>query len=156
MKKILTHILFNVILNGMDVGTDLKTFIELIWDWNHPFWASLTLTWMFNPFLFHSLAFFINFLWSKKVREKTKKRGFFKAFFDNAGVHFPFFVPIRNLWKSRDLYNLRYGFDDFKVENSAEVEEILNEAAHASYSESFYEAGPQAVTQVIFFIPHLI
>ena len=38
MKKILTHILFNVILNGMDVGTDLKTFIELIWDWNHPFW----------------------------------------------------------------------------------------------------------------------
>ena len=146
MKKVLMYVLFNVILNGMDVGTDLQTFIDLILDpGKHWFWASLTLTWMLTPFLIHSLVFFANLIWTRFERPE---KGYVKGFWFEAGVHFPFLLPLVNLWRATKLYRLGYGTVDFKTENTKAVEKILNEAAHASYSESFYEAGPQSVTQV--------
>ena len=145
------YVLFNVILNGMDVGTDLKTFIDLILDQDgkHLFWACLTLTWMLTPFLFHSLVFFANLIWTRF--ERPAERGYVMEFWFKAGVHFPFLLPLVNLWRANKLHRLGYGTADFKTENTEAVEKILNEAAHASFSESFYEAGPQSVTQVNFF-----
>ena len=145
MKKVLMFVLFNVILNGMDVATDLSTFLKLIWDGQHWYWASLTLTWMLTPFLIHCLGFFANLMWTKFDRPK---RGYIKEFYYEAGVHFPFILPLVNLWRAKELSRLGFGTASFKSENTEAVEKILNEAAHASYSESFYEAGPQSVTQV--------
>ena len=149
MKKVLMYVLFNVILNGMDVGTDLKTFIDLILDpGEHLFWAYLTLTWMLTPFLFHSLWFCVNLF---RTNFSRPERGHVMEFWFKAGVHFPFLLPLVNLWRANKLHRLGYGTADFKTENTEAVEKILNEAAHASFSESFYEAGPQSVTQVNFF-----
>ena len=149
MRKVLMYVLFNVILNGMDVGTDTQTFIDLLKDPGmHLYWASLTLTWMLTPFLIHSLRFYANLIWTKF---KRPRRGYVLEFWFEAGVHFPFLLPLVNLWRATKLHRLGYGTVNFKAENAKAVEEILNETAHASYSESFYEAGPQSVTQVSFF-----
>ena len=145
--KVLMFVIFNVFLNGMDVATDLKTFLDLIRDGQHMFWAFLTLTWMLTPFLIHSLGFFANLIWTGFERPK---RGYIMEFYFEAGVHIPFLLPLVNLWRATKLYRLGYGTKNFKTENTEAVEKILNEAAHASYSESFYEAGPQSVTQVNF------
>ena len=139
--------LFNVILNGMDVGTDLSTFFTLVWA-GQVYWASLTFTWMLTPFLIHTLQFFAKLIWTRFSRPK---RGYFKEFFFEAGVHFPFFLPLVNLWRAKELYHLGYlgfGTKSFKTENMERVEKILAEVALTSYTECFYEAGPQSVTQV--------
>ena len=144
MQKILLFCIFNVFLNGVDVGTDLSTVLTL---WNHPFWASLTLTWMLTPFLIHSVGFFANLIWNKFERPV---KGYAREYFSVAGVHFPFFLPLVNIWRAKRLYGLQFGMTSFEDENYAAVEEILNDAAEASFAESFYEAGPQSVTQVFY------
>ena len=106
MKKVLMYVLFNVILNGMDVGTDLKTFIDLILAGEHWFWASLTLTWMLTPFLIHFLKFFGKLIWTKFERPE---RGYVKEFWSEAGIHFPFFLPLVNLWRAKKLHQLGFG-----------------------------------------------
>ena len=44
--------------------------------------------------------------------------------------------------------DLNFGNQNFRMRDSAKVQEILIAAGKGSYSESMYEAGPQSVTQV--------
>ena len=55
MLAVLKFVFFNTFLGGIDVSTDLDTFLLLVE--NHPNWAALTMTWMFTPFVMHALAF---------------------------------------------------------------------------------------------------
>ena len=55
MLKVLKFAFFNAFLGLSDVSTDVLTFFTLVDD--HPFWAALTMTWMFTPFFMHALAF---------------------------------------------------------------------------------------------------
>ena len=142
--KMFVFCLFNVILNGMDVGTDLSTFFTLAWA-EQFHWASLTFTWMLTPFLIHTLQFFVNLF---RTNFRRPERGYFKEFFFAAGVHFPFFLPLVNLWRAKKLHQLGFGKGFIKSENREAVDKILAEVALTSYTECFYEAGPQAVTQV--------
>ena len=142
--KMFVFCLFNVILNGMDVGTDLSTFFTLAWA-EQFHWASLTFTWMLTPFLIHTLQFFVNLF---RTNFRRSERGYFKEFFFAAGVHFPFFLPLVNLWRAKKLHQLGFGKGLIKPENRERVDQILAEVALTSYTECFYEAGPQAVTQV--------
>ena len=56
MLAVLKFVFFNAILGGSDVTTDLLTFFTLV-DNQHLNWAALTMTWMFTPFVMHTLAF---------------------------------------------------------------------------------------------------
>ena len=85
---------------------------------------------------------------SAKPSRFSSKKEIAVAFFNEAVVHIPFVLPLVNLWRFKVLYSLNYGMAGFKVSDSKRVEKILNDAARASYAETIYEAGPQAVTQV--------
>jgi len=82
------------------------------------FWAFLTLTWMLTPFLLHSLFFCANLIWTRFERPE---RGYIKEFWFEAGVHFPFLLPLVNLWRANKLHRLGYGTADFKTENTEAV-----------------------------------
>ena len=70
------------------------------------------------------------------------------GFYNDAVVHLPFVSSIHNLWRAKLLMDLNYGKNNFRMRDSAKVQEILIAAGKGSYSESMYEAGPQSVTQV--------
>ena len=70
------------------------------------------------------------------------------GFYNEVVVHLPFVSSVHNLWRAKLLFDLNYGFSDFRMRDSAKVEKILVAAGKSSYSESMYEAGPQSVTQV--------
>ena len=70
------------------------------------------------------------------------------GFYNEAVVHLPFVSSIHNLWRAKLLMDLNYGKNNFRMRDSAKVQEILVAAGKGSYSESMYEAGPQSVTQV--------
>ena len=145
MWAVLKFLLFNSVLSTTDVLTDLLTFFDLRED--NPRWASLTLFWMLNPFIVHTLLFLY-----KKAKGKceacTDFSEFMSQFYKEAGVHFPFFLPLVNLWRAKKLHQLGFGKGFIKSENREAVDKILAEVALTSYTECFYEAGPQAVTQV--------
>ena len=71
-----------------------------------------------------------------------------RGFYNEAVVHLPFVSSIHNLWRAKLLMDLNYGKENFRMRDSAKVQEILVAAGKGSFSESMYEAGPQSVTQV--------
>ena len=60
----------------------------------------------------------------------------------------PVISTLHNIWRAKRLYDLKFGTSRFKMSDSVEVEKILAAAGRASETESNFEAGPQAVTQV--------
>ena len=56
MLKVLKFVIFNALLGLLDVSTDYATFLDLV-DYGHPYWATLTMTWMFTPFVMHAVAY---------------------------------------------------------------------------------------------------
>ena len=58
MLAVLRFLFFNVALSTTDVGTDFFTFLELLVD--NPYWACLTLTWTFMPFVVRLLFYLYN------------------------------------------------------------------------------------------------
>ena len=141
MWPLLRFLFFNVALPTVDVVTDLINFFTLLPD--HPYWAHITLTWMFTSFSVHSALFFIKAVWTDNKR-KTCGQDFYRE----VVIHFPGVATFNNLWLARRLYQLKWGTKDLKTEDHKEVEEILAEAGRYSHGESMYEAGPQSVTQV--------
>ena len=141
MWPLLRFLFFNVALPTVDVVTDLINFFTLLPD--HPYWAHITLTWMFTSFSVHSALFFIKAVWTDNKR-KTCGPDFYRE----VVIHFPGVATFHNLWLARRLYQLKWGTKDLKTEDHKEVEEILAEAGRYSHGESMYEAGPQSVTQV--------
>ena len=151
-------------------GTDLSTHLSLKDD--HPWWAWVTLSWMFMPFTIH-VAMFCYRLARNKLRGakasdfcccKTmsckptcRKPGCFKgicveANFGDVCLHLPFVQTVRNLWNAWKLHKLGFGTEDFDIAHSAEVEAILREVGLAGQYESFFESGPQSVTQCVIFL----
>ena len=131
--------LFNSVLNTVDVGTDIKTFFDLLRD-GHKYWASLTMLWTLCPFFVHLTIFLKN--WAQ-----NGKAG---AFWNEVGVHLPFATPLRNLCYAYKLLSYGYGHPNYYDRTKArDVEEIMSKAGMTSQAESFCEAGPQATTQMI-------
>ena len=132
-KEILKFFIFNVGLPLFDMATDLQAFIIYFFYDDHPNWAFLTLFWIFNPFIMHSVKFIAAYFYYK-----TGKPDWFHLF-----LHFPFVLPLRNFYLTFQLYKLRFGMDDFNSKDWAAVEAIQTEVAGSGLSESYYEAGPQ-------------
>ena len=141
MWPLLRFLFFNVALPTVDVVTDLIYFFTLLPD--HPYWAHITLTWMFTSFSVHAALFCIKAVWTDN-KQKTCRQDFYRE----VVIHFPGVATFNNLWLARRLYQLKWGTKDLKTEDHKEVEEILAEAGRYSHGESMYEAGPQSVTQV--------
>ena len=140
MWPLIRFLVFNVGLPTVDVVTDLINFFTLLPD--HPYWAHITLTWMFTSFSVHAVLFFIKAIWI----DKTKRT--WPDFYKEVVIHFPGVASFHNLWMARRLHQLNWGTKYFKMEDRKEVEAILAEAGRFSHGESMYEAGPQSVTQV--------
>ena len=66
MWAILRFLLFNCAFSLSDVLTDLLSYFNLLDD-GHVWWASLTMYWMWNAFVLHTLLY----LWNK-MRGKRK------------------------------------------------------------------------------------
>ena len=144
MLKILVFWIFNSALPSSDVGSDLFTFYDL-YKSQHYKWAAVTLVLMFNPFLFHTGVFFYDFIKAKCNAESFDTRARLKKL----PMHFPFFLPLINCYNTWRLYRLRFGMKGFDDRNWKDVEEIQDQAGTAGMFESFTEAGPQSVIQLV-------
>ena len=145
--KSLKFIFFNVVLPLFDTGTDVQAFLLYLLadDHRHPYWAFLTLFWIFNPFLVHLCKFVAIYFNTRQADWK------------NLFLHFPFVIPLKNCYHAYHLYKLNFGENKTYVNEKAEeiqlkwteAEEIQREVAKASLSESYYEAGPQAAQDLL-------
>ena len=100
---------------------------------------------MFRPFLFHTGVFFYDFIKAKCNAESFDTRARLKKL----PMHFPFFLPLINCYNTWRLYRLRFGMKGFDDRNWKDVEEIQDQAGTAGMFESFTEAGPQSVIQLV-------
>ena len=124
--KLSLFVIFNVILPCADVASDFSTFLSFL-QHGHQYWAAITLAWMFLPFLANICILCRQHALSCRL----------------IVLHFPFVLPFRNLYNA---YRLRYAAGPFF---SREVEEIYQEAGSLGIFESFLEAGPQMITQLV-------
>ena len=142
-SKIGLFVVFNSLLPGSDVGTDFITCIDLF-NQGHRLWACMTLFFMWNPFIVHSI-----FMAFKFCNHKIKGGPFdAKKELRELIFLFPLVTPIKNLYYGYKLYKLRYGMNDFKSKNAKKVEEIQHQVGSAGMFESFLESGPQSVVQI--------
>ena len=115
MINISKFVFFNTVLPTVDIGTDINAFFVYLAlndpnpDHYHPKWAALTISWVFAPFVIHVGKFLY-------VLATKRKAGWFKLF-----IHVPFVQPVRNLYLSRRLFKLRFGFKDFDPKNWVKV-----------------------------------
>ena len=143
MIQISLFFLFNSLLPGSDVGTDLATSWDL-YKSGHKLWALCTFLLMWNPFIVHLLSTVFKLsrrAWNKEELEVKKELKRLMSFF-------PFVTPFKNLYFGIKLYKLGFGTSTFKAKDAKEVERIQNEAGSSSMYESFLESGPQSVIQL--------
>ena len=147
MIKLGLFVVFNSILPFTDVTTDGVTFFELLEN-GHANWAAATFYFMWNPFILHLLTFVYNFI--QACRKDDDNSDFdWQAELKNVLLHLPFVVPIKNLHNAYRLYKIGFGKKHFDEKNSRKVERIQHEAGMQGMHESFMEAGPQAIVQLI-------
>merc|ERR1719319_1094633 len=120
-RKILLFLIFNCVLSGLDVGTDFATFVTLVT--LHPWWAGLTLVWVFVPFFINLGKFTYDVIRNWKNGEGMDKMGGLKDVF----IHFPFVLTIRNFCLADRLYGMGFGTSGFDPALSAKVEDIQRE-----------------------------
>ena len=125
--------LFNTILPFTDVGTDFFTFLDLLRD-GHVMWATLTFVVVWNPFFIHLLSCF----------HLPKENRIGQIF-----TSIPFILPIKNLYQTVVLASLGFGRPELDDLDWAKVELIQRDAGIAGMYESFTEAGPQSVIQLV-------
>ena len=112
MLKIFIFWVFNSLLPGSDVGSDLFTFVDLYRN-HHYKWAAITLLLTFNPFIIHTSMFCFDFLRAKcdtKPFDTTAKA-------KELLIHVPFFLPFLNCYNSWRLYKMGYGMKGFRDKN---------------------------------------
>ena len=85
---------------------------------------------------------------ARRLRIKCKHL-FMEENFKEVCYHLPFVQTVRNLYNAWRLNELGFGTPDFDVTKSAEVEAILQEVGLAGQYESFFESGPQSITQCV-------
>ena len=151
MLATLKFVLFNVVLSTTDVATDMLTFFDLLED--NPLWACLTMVWMMMPFLVHTI-FFLFKAATGRCKMCTSFTEVMHQFYKEAGIYLPFVSSVHNIWRAKRLFDLKFGTDKFNFKDHKEAEKILDEAGRCSQAESNFEAGPQSVTQVKYFLPH--
>ena len=133
--KLVQFVVFNVILPCADVGTDFYTFLSFLQE-GHVYWATITLGWMFLPFIINSLLACRNFFLA--WRSGSDYPDMVMILF-----YFPFILPFRNLYNA---YLLKHATGPHFLR---EIEEIYQEAGTLGIFESFLESGPQMVTQLV-------
>ena len=144
MFALLKFIFFNSALNGSDIFTDFLTFVTFTTVSYHPNYAAISLAWMFVPFIIQLCQYAkARWNWYRHKKDSTSRH------IKKALLHFPFVLPLRNLYLAFSLFKLRFGFADFDPTDSVEVEAILTSVAFAGFYESYFEAGPQSVTQFV-------
>ena len=146
MYKLASFVFFNSLFPLGDVGTDAYTAYDLYQD-GHDYWASLTFYLVWNPFVVHLLQFLWHAglaWWNNKVSEfDWVKRLKYLA------IRLPFVFPFVNLYGSVHLRRLGFGRRKLSPKESKIAEEIQREAGLISVQESFMEAGPQTVVQLV-------
>ena len=149
--QLLIFILFNSALPLSNVGSDFSTFLTLEDD-GQAWWAKLTLVQMFVPVLIRLTTFIVLiFISIRKICDsegRVTSEVMLKAL-KKVILNIPFFLPIYNLYLAYKLRRLRYGMEGFNTSNSARVETILCEVAECSFLESYFDAGGQAILQLI-------
>ena len=90
--KLVQFVVFNVILPCADVGTDFYTFLSFLQE-GHVYWATITLGWMFLPFIINSLLACRNFFLA--WRSGSDYPDMVMILF-----YFPFILPFRNLYNA--------------------------------------------------------
>jgi hypothetical protein len=116
---------------------------------SHTKWAAITAFWMFCPFLIQLGAFM--FKWLLHLLGKQPSPGPFTSVL----LHIPFVMTLRSVTLAQRLHQLGITSDPYSTNSSKNAEEretILKRAGIASLHESFFEAGPQAVTQLVIFL----
>ena len=160
-KQLAKFSFFNITLPFLDVGTDVKVFVVYLFYENHPYWAALTIFWVFVPFFMHLGKFFYQLCNCSCACNSTAtctntctyncsctcEAG--KADWKDVFNHIPFIRPLRNAYLACRLYKMRFGFEDFDPKNWPKVETIQREVAESGLSESFFEAGPQSTQQLV-------
>ena len=136
---------FNIGVSSSDFVTDFLTISYLVDD--NPRWASLTLFWTIMPYLVRTV-FFFHGKWTGRLKQCDTWWEVIVQYYKEAGSHLPVISTLHNIWRAKRLYDLKFGTSRFKMSDSVEVEKILAAAGRASETESNFEAGPQAVTQV--------
>ena len=143
MKQLILFVVFNSILPFTDVGSDAFTFYDLYQN-EHPLWAFLTFYLMWNPFVLHLLSFVFHVIqaWWKGDDEYD----WWGALISLA-LRIPFVTPIKNLHSAYCLWKLGYGTK--RCKQWKKVEQIQREVGLIGMHESFMEAGPQSVVQLV-------
>ena len=135
---------FNTVVPFTDVGTDYFTFLDLLRD-GHIMWATLTFVVMWNPFLIHLGVFLFGLLQNKIYGSEFEAGQKVK----DIAYHLPFVLPFKNLFTAARLGLMQFGSPAFDDSNWELVEQIQHEAGVAGMYESFTEAGPQSVVQLV-------
>ena len=133
--KLVQFVVFNVILPCADVGTDFSTFLFFLQE-GHVYWATITLSWMFLPFIINTLLACKNYFLAWRTGSNHPEMVMVL-------LHFPFILPLRNLYNARQLKNAT------GPHFLRDIEEIYQEAGTLGIFESFLESGPQMVTQLV-------
>ena len=139
------YVVFNSILPFTDVATDGITFFDLIEN-GHTHWAAVTFYFMWNPFILHLLTFIKNII---KVWWKGDENFDWQAELKEVFLHLPFVVPIKNIYNAYRLFQMGFGTEQMDEIFWEEVEKIQYEAGMIGMQESFMEAGPQSVVQLV-------
>ena len=145
MFKLGLFVTFNSLLPFGDVLSDAFTVKDLR-DNGHDQWADATFYFMWNPFILHLLNFGYNFVqawlhdnlsfdWWAELKD-----GF---------IHLPFMVPFKNVYNAHRLFQIGFGTDQMDEESWEKAEKIQYEAGLLGMQESFSEAGPQAIVQLV-------
>ena len=145
MIKLGLFAFFNSFLPIFDVGSDGVTCIDQLLN-GHYNWALATFLPMWNPFFLHLLDFLWNFVCSCWTSDPDFEAC---AEFKKVFLHLPLGVPLENYKKAKRLFQIGFGTDQMGEENSKEVEKIQFEAGNLMMQESFSEAGPQTVIQLV-------
>ena len=145
MIKLGLFVVFNSILPFTDVATDGITFFDLLEN-GHTNWAAATFYFMWNPFILHLLTFIKNII---KAWWEGDEDFAWQAELKEVFLHLPFVVPIKNIYNAYRLFQMGFGTEQMDETFWEEVEKIQYEAGMIGMQESFMEAGPQSVVQLV-------
>ena len=129
------------------MGTDIFNVLDL-WGDGHNNWAGLSFGVMWNPFLIH-LGFFLFDLINSGIKGKAFGAKEICGRIGGVCVQLPFVLPMKNLYHTLVLAWLDFGSSDLDEKDGEKIEQIQHEAGIAGMYESFTEAGPQAVIQLV-------
>ena len=149
--EIVKFLTLNSVFPSVDVGTDLATFWDLLHH-GQVFWASVTLFWVFWPWLVKLLSVFFTSLkldWNG-ARPNTGPQELAHTEVSSM-FYFPLVGPCRMMWRTSQLIKNREvkDDDDLEQERRALRERIFKEASSFGFYETFMESGGQVITQTV-------